>query len=136
MAAREALQAVDGIVEGDDGRFGFGAEDLFSKEDAELAKLREHGVDARAGFDGDDEGERVAADFKVRDFLRGAVVGEEEVQLIEAVDHGAALVADGDGSGDESDAGGEFGEGFWRSLLDGDIGARSLRAFGSLGEGG
>lgn len=136
MIARETLQTVHGFVETNNGGFGFGAHDLFGEENAEFAQLRKHGVNASAGFGDDDDGKRIAANVKVRDFLRYAIVGDEKVLLVEVVDHGAALIAHGDGSGNESDAGGEFGEDLWRSLLDLRVGERGLGALGSLSEGG
>src|SRR6476620_3180454 len=101
---------MNGIVETDDGGFGFRSHDLFGEENAQLAKLRQHRVNAGAGFDDHDDGKRIAANVKVSDFLRHAVVGNEEILLLEVVNHGAARIAHGDGSGDQGDAGGELGE--------------------------
>src|SRR5205823_4734255 len=121
-----------GLIETDDGGFGFRAQHLFGEEDAKFAKLGKHGIDARAGFDNDDDGKRIATYVEVSEFLRNAIVGDEEVLLIEIVNHGAAEIADGNGRGDEGDAGGEFVEDFRRGLLDLSVGAGSHGAFGSL----
>src|SRR5262245_52082858 len=118
VTSREALQALYRIIEADDGGFGFRPHDLFGKNNAELAKLRQHGVDARAGLNGDDDGERITANLKMSDFLRGFVIGDDEILLVEIVDHDAALVADSDGRGDERDTRCEFGQDIGRSWLD------------------
>src|SRR5215475_5900514 len=136
VIARETLQPVHGFIESDDGSFGFGAHNLFGEQNAQFTKLRQHGIDAGAGFDDDDDGERVTANVEMNDFLRDAVVGDEKVLLVEVVDHGATLVADSSGSGNEGNAGGELGRDFWWSLLDWRVGLPCHGACGSLGKGG
>ena len=66
--------------------------------------------------------------------LRDAVIGELKISCFEAGDHLAAGIADGDGSVDEDNVGGDFVFGFYWSLLDGYAGARREWAFGGLGE--
>src|SRR5262245_14865987 len=125
-----------GIIEADDGSFGFRSHDLFGEENDVSAKLRDLRIDTRTGFDGNDDGERIAADFKVSYFLWCVVFGYQEILLVEIADHGAAMVADSDGSGHQRDASGQFGWNFGRSLLD--LGARvgGQGTLGSLGEEG
>ena len=100
----ELLQFVDGIVEADDRGFSGGAHDGLRDYDAGLADLREHGVDARAGFHQDHEREGITTHIEMQDVLRDAVVGNAKVFGVQSVDHLAFGVAHGDGSIDERDA--------------------------------
>src|SRR5262249_11274045 len=114
----------------------FWSHDLLRDQDAEFAQLGKHGIDASAGFNCDDHRERIAAYFKVRDLLQRAVVGDDEILLVEIVNHGAAAVADGDGSDDQRGACREFGQRFGRSWLDWRARSGGHGAFGGLREGG
>ena len=81
VARCEILQLVDVIVEADDRGFRFRPHDLFGEENSGLAKLRKERIDARTRFDHDHQRDRIAADIEVSDFLRHAVVGDEEILL-------------------------------------------------------
>src|SRR5579859_1650844 len=134
MAASEALQDVYRVVETDDGSFGVGTHYLFAEEYAGFAELRDKRVHTGAGLDENDDGNGIAADLKVGDFLRDAVVCDDEILLLEIVNHGAVRIALGDWRIDEGDACGDFCESFGRSGLNFGSWLGLHGAFGSLGE--
>ncbi len=129
----EGQEFVDRVVEAEDGGFAVGAENGFGDEDAAFLDGGEQRRDTGAGFDEDDEGERVGADVKVRDGLRDTVVGEAKVGGGEAGDDLIFGVADGDRSVDEDDFGLDGGFGAAWGLLDGNVWAGDHGAVGSLG---
>jgi len=132
----ERKKFVDGVVEADDGGFAVLTENGLRNQDATFLDGGKERRDARAGFDEDDERERVGADVEVRNGLQDTVVGEAKVGGGEAGDDLIFGAPDSDRRVDEDDVGFESGLGALRGLLDGDVRARDHGAVGGLGEGG
>ena len=109
---REAVQQGGRAVEADYGDLVLDVADQVVEQGAEVAVLFEVRGAGTAGFDDDDESQRLVAGVLLEmQWLLDAVVGEDEVVGFEGVDELAGLGADERGDDDEAGANGDGGRG-------------------------